>query len=209
MAGMDSQAGVETKPRLGRGLSLAISAALAIGAASVLYVTAGCSFKPADGSDIAALAVGPMKKLIQVTPAPPPAIAFNDTDGKSVTLADFKGQVLVVNLWATWCGPCVAEMPTLAKLQGDYAGKPVKVLAISVDEAASTDKAKAFIGKHAPLAFYQNADLKLPFGFTPPAAEFPSTIVYDKEGMQRMRMTGGADWSSPEAKKVIDKLLGS
>ena len=163
-------AGGEAKPTLGRGLTLAIGAALTIGAASVLYVTAGCSFKPADSANIAALAVGPMKKLVSVTPAPPPAIAFRDADGKPITLADFKGQVLVVNLWATWCGPCVAEMPTLATLQREYAGKPVKVLAISVDDAGGTDKAKAFIAKHAPLVFYQNADLKLPFGFTPPAA---------------------------------------
>jgi thiol-disulfide isomerase/thioredoxin len=150
-----------------------------------------------------------MKKLIKVTPGPPPAIPFKDADGKSVTLADFKGQVLVVNLWATWCGPCVAEMPTLARLQAAYAGKPVKVIAVSVDDAASTDKAKAFIAKHAPLAFYQNTDLKLPFGFSPPAAEFPSTIIYDQTGTQRARMTGGADWASPEARAVVDKLLGS
>jgi hypothetical protein len=98
-------------------------------------------------------------------------------------------------------------MPTLAALQKAYAGKPVKVVAVSVDDAAGTDKAKAFIAKHAPLAFYQSPDLKLPFGFTPPAAEFPSTIIYDRSGTQRLRMTGGADWASPEAKAVIDKLL--
>jgi thiol-disulfide isomerase/thioredoxin len=202
-------AGGGAKPTLGRGLTLAIGAALTIGAAAVLYVTAGCSFKPADRDSIASLAVGPMKKLAAVTPAPPPTVSFRDVDGKEVRLADFKGQVLVVNLWATWCGPCVAEMPTLATLQREYAGKPVKVVAVSVDDASGTAKAKAFIGQHAPLAFYQNADLKLPFAFSPPASEFPSTIIYDKEGVQRARMTGGADWASPEARAVVDKLLGS
>ena len=200
---------METKRGLGRGLTLAIGAAVLIGVVAALYVTLDASFKPGGASNVAALAVGPMKKLVGVTPAPPPAIPFRDADGKAVTLADFKGQVLVVNLWATWCGPCVAEMPTLAKLQSEYAGKPVKVLAISVDDAGGTDKAKAFIAKHAPLVFYQNADLKLPFGFSPPAAEFPSTIIYDQTGMQRARMTGGADWSSPEAKAVIDKMLAA
>jgi thiol-disulfide isomerase/thioredoxin len=190
-------------------LTLAIAAAVLIGAAAVLYVIGGSAFKPGGGSSMAALAVGPMKKLVGVSPAPPPAIPFQDASGKSVTLADFKGQVLVVNLWATWCAPCVAEMPTLAALQRAYAGKPVKVVAVSIDDAASTAKARAFIAGHAPLAFYQDADLKLPFAFTPPAAEFPSTIVYDREGMQRARMTGGADWASPQAKAVIDKLLGS
>ncbi|HTK34650.1 MAG TPA: TlpA disulfide reductase family protein [Caulobacteraceae bacterium] len=210
MAEMDPQAGGKTKRGLGLGLSLSIGAAVLIGAAAILYVIGGSAFKPAGaGSSMATLAVGPMKKLMDVSPAPPPAVRFSDADGKPVSLADFKGQVLVVNLWATWCGPCVAEMPTLAKLQGAYAGRPVKVLAISVDDAKSTDKAKAFIARHGPLAFYQNADLKLPFAFTPPAAEFPSTIIYDRKGLQRARMTGGADWASPEAHAVIDKLLGS
>ena len=194
---------------MGLGLTLAISAAVVIGVAAALYVTAGASFKPGGGANIAALAVGPMKKLIAVTPTPPPAVPFRDADGKAVSLADFKGQVLVVNLWATWCGPCVAEMPTLAKLQSEYAGKPVRVLAISVDDASGTEKAKAFIAKHAPLAFYQNADLKLPFAFSPPAAEFPSTIIYDQTGTQRVRMTGGADWASPEAHAVVDKMLAA
>ena len=187
-----------------------MAAALLIGVAAVLYVIGGAAFKPAAaGPNIAALATGTMQKLVAVTPGPPPGTVFTDAQGKPVTLADFKGQVLVVNLWATWCGPCVNEMPTLAKLQASYAGMPVKVVAVSVDSAQSTDKAKAFIASHAPLDFYQNADLKLPFAFQPPAAEFPSTILYDRQGVQRARMTGDADWSSPEAHAVIDKLLGS
>jgi len=216
MGGTDPQADGGTAPRqasgenrgLGRGLTLAIAAAVLVGAAAVLYVMGGSAFKPGAGpNSLAGLSEGAMKKLTVVSPAPPPAAPFVDAEGKPVTLADFKGQVLVVNLWATWCAPCVAEMPTLAKLQQEFAGQPVKVVAVSVDAAESTDKAKAFIAKHAPLAFYQNPDLKLPFAFSPPAAEFPSTVIYDKTGVQRARLTGDADWSSPEAKKVIETLL--
>jgi thiol-disulfide isomerase/thioredoxin len=98
-------------------------------------------------------------------------------------------------------------MPTLAKLAEAYAGKPVEVAAISIDSASATDQAKAFIAEHKPLAFYQDAKMALPFAFAPPAQGFPTTILYDKSGMERARVIGEADWSSGEAKAVIDRLL--
>lgn len=198
-----------TKRGLGGGLTLAIAAAVVVAAAAVLYVIVGSAFKPTAVSGLNGLANGSMKKLVAVAQTPPPEVPFVDVAGKPVRLSDFKGQVLVVNLWATWCAPCVKEMPTLAALQQAYAGKPVKVIAVSVDPAEATDKAKAFIAAHAPLDFYQNPDLKLPFAFRPAAQEFPTTVIYGRDGLQRARMTGDADWSSPEAKAVIDKLLGS
>jgi thiol-disulfide isomerase/thioredoxin len=100
-------------------------------------------------------------------------------------------------------------MPTLAALQKAYEGKGVKVVAISIDAPKDADKAKAFIAGHAPLAFYQDATLELPFAFTPPAQGFPTTILFDKSGVERARVTGDADWSTPEAKAVVDKLLES
>jgi thiol-disulfide isomerase/thioredoxin len=207
MSGNEPSVGGQTKRGLGRGLTLAIAAAVVVGAAGALYVIAGSSFKPGGVAGIAG--TGAMKKLVAVSAVPPPAQGFVDANGKPVHIADFKGQVVLVNLWATWCGPCVKEMPTLAALQQAYAGKPVKVVAVSVDSAEATDKAKAFIAKHAPLDFYQNADLKLPFAFQPPAQEFPTTVIYGKDGLQRARMTGDADWSSPEAHAVVDKLLAA
>jgi thiol-disulfide isomerase/thioredoxin len=209
MSGTEPSAGGERKRGLGKGLTLAIAAAVVVGVAAALYVIAGSSFKPGAGSDIGGLAAGSMKKLVAVAHTPPPDTPFVDAAGKPVRLSDFKGQVLVVNLWATWCGPCVKEMPTLAALQKAYAGKPVKVVAVSIDSAEATDKAKAFIATHAPLDFYQNPDLRLPFAFKPAAQEFPTTVIFGKDGLQRARMTGDADWSSPEAHAVIDKLLAS
>lgn len=194
---------------MGRGLALAIGAAVLVGGAAVLYVMAGAAFKPANETSLKPVAVGSMAKLIESPPMPPPEATFVDADGKTLKLADLKGQVLVVNLWATWCGPCVKEMPTLAALQKAYEGKPVKVVAISIDGAKDTDKAKAFIATHAPLAFYQDASLAMPFAFKPPAPGFPTTILFDKAGQQRGRVSGDTDWSTPEAKAVIDRLLNS
>jgi thiol-disulfide isomerase/thioredoxin len=123
--------------------------ALAVGAA--LYGMAGCSSKP---SDLKSLATGDMKSLkVDDAPAPAPDTPFTDADGKTHTLAEFKGKAVVVNLWATWCGPCVAEMPTLAKLQTEVAGEPVVILPISLDRDEDVANAKTFIGKRPPLAF--------------------------------------------------------
>ena len=182
-------------------------AALVLGAASALYVIGSSALKPAGAPSLQSLAKGGMAKLQVVEPKAPPAKGFVDAEGKTVHLADFKGQVLVVNLWATWCAPCKQEMPTLAKLQAAYAGKPVKVLAISVDQARAGDAPKEFIAQNAPLAFYQDATMELPFAFQPEAQGFPTTLLYDKSGMEVARVTGEADWSTPEAAAVVDRLL--
>ncbi len=194
---------------VGRGLTLAIVAAVLVGGAAVLYVMAGAAFKPASTTALKPLAVGAMAKLQEETPLPPPPNTFVDAQGKAIRISDLKGEVLVVNLWATWCGPCVKEMPTLAALQKAYEGKPVKVVAISIDAAKDTAKAKAFIATHAPLAFYQDSTLEIPFAFKPPAPGFPTTILFDKAGQERARVSGDTDWSTPEAKAVIDRLLAS
>ena len=192
---------------LGRGLKLAIVAALVVGAASAVYVIGSSTLKPAGPATLKSLAVGSMAKLQESAPKPPPPKGFVDGTGKTVHLADFKGEVLVVNLWATWCAPCKVEMPTLAALQTAYTGQPVRVMAISIDQARMGDAPKDFIAQNAPLDFYQDASMELPFTFQPEAQGFPTTILYDKSGMERARVVGEADWSTAEAKAVVDKLL--
>lgn len=193
-------------------LTWALWGAALIGVAAVVYITAQSSTKPT-------VAVGPVKapagaehsvaaKLEHPSDgALPPDYAFNDASGKAVKLADLKGKVLVVNLWATWCGPCKIEMPQLAKLQAAYAGQPVQVVAISIDKAEAFDEAKAFIATHPPLAFYNDPAAKLPWALKPPAAGMPTTVIYGKDGFERGRVSGEADWAGGGAKAVIDKIL--
>ncbi|HUO22286.1 MAG TPA: TlpA disulfide reductase family protein [Caulobacteraceae bacterium] len=177
--------------------------------AAVLYVIAGPGFKPA-GGDLKALAVGPMAKLqIPAAPRGEPAAAFVGPDGQSVHLSDFKGQVLVVNFWATWCAPCVQEMPTLAKLQAAYAGQPVKVVAVSLDRAEDKAFAQRFIQKHGPLQFYQDAPFSVLSQLDPRPEGVPVTVIIDGAGHERARLEGGADWSSPQAKAVIDAVVAT
>ena len=123
-----------------------------MGAIAALYVNGPRRLQTAAGRQLATLAHGTMAKLqIPAVSSTYPAASFVDGAGKPVTLSDFKGKAVVLNLWATWCAPCVKEMPTLAALQTAEAGKGVKVVALSADSPSATDKAKAFIASHPPL----------------------------------------------------------
>jgi thiol-disulfide isomerase/thioredoxin len=192
----------------GRFLTWALWGVALFGVAAVLYIIAQASIKPGQSAGLADVAHGEMKKLAapaEVTPAP--ANTFYDAAGKPLRLADLKGKVVVLNLWATWCAPCRLEMPTLAKLAAEYAGKPVAIVPVSIDTPGEVDKAKAFIAQNAPLAFYSDPQMKLPFALKPPAAGMPTTVIYGQDGLERGRLSGGADWSGPDAKAVIDRLL--
>jgi thiol-disulfide isomerase/thioredoxin len=202
------------KPR-GGVLTWALWGAAAIGVAGVVYIIAQSSTKPpppggVSGQAGASATHSVSAKLKQVPGAgAAPDYAFVNGDGQPVKLADFKGKVVVMNVWATWCGPCVEEMPTLAKLAAAFAGKPVEVVAISIDTETDTAKAKQFLAKHEPLKFYQDKAMKLPFVLKPAAEGTPVTVIYGKDGIERGRVTGDADWSQPDAKAAVEKALAS
>lgn len=176
-----------------------------------IYVIAQACSKPAvQGGDLKSLAKGDMATLTVLAEAgPAPATSFVGPDGQPVRIADFKGKVVVLNLWATWCAPCVIEMPTLAKLAEAYEGQPVEVVAVSIDKPEGTDKAKAFIAKQVHLKFYQDPKMSLPFDVRPPAPGMPTTVIYGKDGVEKARISGEADWSTEDAKAVIDKVLAA
>ena len=177
-----------------------------IGAAVVLYIIMAV-LKPGGAGSLQALAHGEMAKLQVVSHgAPEPATPFIDAQGRAIRLADLKAPLVVVNLWATWCAPCIKEMPTLAKLQAAYRGRIV-VAAISMDKDELRERARAFIGEHPPLAFYQDPKLALPFALSPAVEGFPTTIIYGRDGRERARLSGGADWNGPDARAVFNALL--
>ena len=189
-------------------LKWALRGAAVLGVAGIVYIIAQASINPQRETNLKSLATGEMAKFATpVEAAPAPVTSFQDAAGAPKRIADFKGKVTVVNLWATWCGPCVIEMPTLAKLAADYQGQPVEVVAVSVDRPADADKARAFIAKHAPLAFYHDPKMALPFAFKPTASGMPTTIIYGADGVERGRLAGGADWGGKDAKALIDKVL--
>lgn len=189
-------------------LKWALRGVAVLGVAGIVYIIAQASINPQRETNLKSLATGEMAKFVTpVEAAPAPVNSFQDPTGAPKRIADFRGKVTVVNLWATWCGPCVIEMPTLAKLAAEYQGKPVEIVAISVDRPDDADKARAFIAKHAPLAFYHDPKMALPFAFKPTASGMPTTIIYGADGVERGRLAGGADWGGKDAKALIDKAL--
>jgi len=130
-----------------------------------------------------------------------PAAVFNDPNGKPVKLADFKGKPLLVNLWASWCAPCVKELPTLDQL----ARTGVKVLAVSQDSGPRASVV-AFLQEHkiATLESYQDPNMSLS-GALGPDAVLPTSILYDANGKEVWRYVGDLDWTSPEAAKLLSE----
>lgn len=184
-----------------------------VGVVAVVYITGKSAVMPRSAQPpakaVAAATSGDVAAKMEHPSdgQPGPDYAFLDAAGKPVKIADLKGKVVVLNLWATWCAPCKIEMPTLAKLQADYAGQPVAVVAVSIDKAEALDAARAFIGQHAPLSFYNDPEAKMPWALKPLAAGMPTTVIYGKDGLERGRVSGEADWGGAGAKRVIDKVL--
>lgn len=123
-----------------------------------------------------------------------PATQFEDPDGEAASLADFRGRPLLLNLWATWCGPCVAEMPTLDALAARE-GEGLKVLTVSQD-LDGRDKVEAFFAKrgYANLETWLDPEMAL---MTELKVDIlPTTILYDARGREVWRVTGREDWGS-------------
>ncbi|MFT4252569.1 MAG: TlpA disulfide reductase family protein [Caulobacter sp.] len=199
--------GAATEPKPGP-LKWAIGAVMLVGVVGVLYVIAQASFKPAEAADLTEFKKASLAKLdVPKSPRPAPATVFTDMAGKPHTLADFKGKVVVMNLWATWCGPCKKEMPTLAKLAGAYATQPVLVLPVSMDRDKDLNLIQAEMARNPPLVSYRDKSYKISFDLQPRAIGYPTTVIYDKKGRERARIAGEADWSSPEARGLVEALL--
>ncbi|MDY0959403.1 TlpA disulfide reductase family protein [Sphingomonas sp. CFBP8993] len=131
-----------------------------------------------------------------------PTLAFTTLDGKPASLADFRGKPVLMNLWATWCGPCVAEMPTLAAQAERSKGK-IAVIAVAQDDAA---KVKPFLAgkKLDALPIYLDSKLSLSVHYK---ANLPTTILYGADGKEIWRVTGGFEWVGAEADGLLAEAM--
>jgi thiol-disulfide isomerase/thioredoxin len=126
-----------------------------------------------------------------------PATAFEDPDGEAASLADFRGKPVLVNLWATWCPPCIAEMPTLDKLAARE-GDRMQVLTISQD-LDGRGKVEAFFAKQGYRNLETWLDPHMALMEALKVDTLPTTILYDARGREVWRVTGMEDWESGRA----------
>ncbi len=130
-----------------------------------------------------------------------PRFGFADPSGKPTSLAAFRGKPVLVNLWATWCAPCVKEMPTLDALAAREGAK-LRVVALSQDLDAIKMATFWQKGGYRALKPYRDAQLAFSTGL---GANLPTTILYDSSGKEVWRLSGDFDWASDAAKTAIDE----
>jgi thiol-disulfide isomerase/thioredoxin len=152
----------------------------------------------------------PVQPLDIIKPHPPtilPRLAFVDADGKAQSLEQYAGHGVVLNLWATWCVPCVAEMPALDALAGTLASSGIRVLTVSLDRG----------GAAAVGPFYAAHGIRsLPVLLDPRSAllgalgldGITTTLLVGSTGMEVARLQGPVDWASPQAAALVTKLIG-
>lgn len=139
------------------------------------------------------------------TPLPAPSVTFTDTMGAAADLSDFRGKVVVLNLWATWCEPCLREMPSLDRLQSHFGGRIV-VLAVSEDRGGAK-AVEPFIAKLGLKAVKVYIDPKSEAGHAFDVQGLPTSFLIDNDGKVRGRVEGAADWDSPKLAAVIEPLV--
>lgn len=137
------------------------------------------------------------------TPMDRAAIAFKDASGKSVSLQELDGKVVFINFWATWCPPCIAEMPSMNQLYAQFKDDE-RVVFIFVDADSRLDKAQAFLDKKKyDLPVYQ---LVTNIPETLFAGSLPTTVVLDKQGVIRYKGVGAGNYADPKFIQLMEKL---
>ncbi len=136
---------------------------------------------------------------------PAPDFTFPGLDGKMVSLSDYKGKVVLVNIWATWCPPCVDEMPSMEKLYRKFKGGNFEILAVSIDEPGL--KAVAPFMKKSNLTFPALIDsegaIKTVYGIT----GIPESFIIDKRGILIKKIVGPVDWATPQIFRFFSDLI--
>jgi thiol-disulfide isomerase/thioredoxin len=196
----------------------------AIGGAIAVYVSGGetgkfaaatqstaadriCSAKAEQADRVGIAATGEVAAML---PADPPqslaSLAFNGPEGQPLTLADFKGKTVLLNLWATWCAPCRAEMPALDALQKEAGDDGFEVIAVNIDKGDDA-KPKAFLAETgvSTLRNYRDASLGIfnDLKTRALALGLPVTLLIDDEGCLLAHMNGPAEWNSDDARRLI------
>ncbi|MGP9821367.1 thiol:disulfide interchange protein TlpA [Salinarimonas sp. NSM] len=213
----------ETKPHRPRGLRrgpILVAGALVVGALVAFALVSRNSeavaeacipaqetlarLAPTATGEVAAVSVHAMPRLA-------PQIAFAGPEGEPLTLADFEGRTVLLNLWATWCAPCREEMPALDALQETYGGEDFEVVAVNVD-TRHLDRPRAWLEEHGidDLAYYAENEgtLMQTLQRSGHVVGLPTTILVDGSGCELAVLKGPAEWASGDAFAMIRAALG-
>lgn len=207
-----------SRPRLA---AIAAVGLAALGGLGVLYAMAPSNDKTAiacsaDSAALAArlapLANGEVAALnIGMPPHMAVPVSFNDAGGRKLALKDFRGRAILLNLWATWCVPCRAEMPALDRLQSALGGDKFEVVAVNVD-TARLDRPNAFLDQIGVAKLTRYAD---PSGDAFEALRLagktlglPTSLLIDAQGCELGVLAGPAKWDSPDAQALVKGLSG-
>jgi thiol-disulfide isomerase/thioredoxin len=167
----------------------------------------GANAAAADPARLAPLLEGDMRKLVlHAEPRPVSQVPFTDRAGAEHRLGDWRGKVLVVNFWATWCAPCRKEMPMLDALQAEFGGDRFAVLTVATGRNAlpAIDRFFAETGvQHLPVLL----DPRSALARDAAVLGLPATLVIDAEGHEIGRMVGEADWAGASARALVSALL--
>jgi len=179
-------------PRSSCGRQLILLAAFILGAAAL----------PASGASVDYKAIPKLQELKDLSPAPD--FTLPGPDGRKISLKDFRGKVVFLNFWATWCESCRDEMPSMERLYREFGRKDFEIVAVNVKDK-----------RPAALAFVKDLKLSYPILMDPDgevgllygAFGLPVTYLIDRKGTLLARLWGPADWSSPAAKNLIKSLV--
>jgi thiol-disulfide isomerase/thioredoxin len=208
-----------TRPRpQARMLLVSVLAATALAAIYGIAAIGGKSATPASCADtravaqrVAPLARGEVAALsVAREPQPLPELAFADASGVRKTLADWRGRVVLLNLWATWCVPCRQEMPALDALEAKLGGPDFQVVAVNID-TRDPEKPKAWLQSAGikRLGYFADREAKIFQDLKAAGKAFgmPTTVLIDRTGCEIGSLAGPAEWASEDAVKLVEAAL--
>ncbi len=174
----------------------------------VLYtaLALGANAAFADVATLEALREGTMKKLVFAEPAEVSQVAFTDPKGGQHRLADWRGKIVLVNFWATWCAPCRKEMPMLDALQAEFGGEDFEVVTIATGRNAIPGITRFFdeVGvERLPVLLDPKQELAREMA----VLGLPITVILNREGQEIARLRGDAEWDSDSARAIIAALI--
>jgi thiol-disulfide isomerase/thioredoxin len=171
-----------------------------------------CAVSPAVQAGVAKAAIGELAAFQPAaTPRPMADLAFLDAAGAGTSLAQMRGRMVLLNLWATWCAPCRKEMPALDALQGEFGGPDFEVVAINID-TRNLERPRTWLTENGitRLAYYADPQAKVfqELKRAGQAIGMPTTLLIDAGGCQLGVLHGPAEWHSEDARRLVKAALG-